>query len=91
MQYSSKQKQVNLTQINFLLELLNDPDAEPVKDLSDRNKADPQTESADSTKARDKVKPGHLRGSLELWEVNSDVNKQIVESNQIQLSPQKRC
>ena len=44
-------QQTKASQINFLLELLNDPDAEPVKDLSNRNKADPQTESADSTKA----------------------------------------
>ena len=45
------QQQTKASQVNFLIELLNDPDAEPVKYLSDGNKADSQTESADSPKA----------------------------------------
>ena len=43
------------------------PDREPIDDLSHRDKADPQTKSTEAAKARNEIQPGHLRGSLELW------------------------
>ena len=43
------------------------PYGEPIYDLSNGNKADPKTKSAEAAKAGDEVQPGHLWGSLELW------------------------
>ena len=43
------------------------PYGEPIDDLSNRDKADPKTKSAETAKAGDEVQPSHFWGSLEFW------------------------
>ena len=42
-------------------------DREPVDDLSHGHKTNPKAKSTEAAKAGDEVQPGHLWGSLELW------------------------
>ena len=65
-------KQLHIYVSEIFLHVLNSefpakPDGEPVKNLSERHKADSKTKSTEAAKAGDEVQPSHLWQPLELW------------------------
>ena len=67
------------------------PDREPIEDLSNGNKADPKTKPTEAAKAGDEVQPGHLWGSLELWNALWYISNRHMWTHQRQLALQRIC